>query len=192
MTNGPNTDTSSDADRVDDNLEDQEIEALFVQTASGMSFADGVLTLSGMAPTTLLFSDRPDRVTGHITAQDFFDSWGVGDDSFADNPPNAVLSVFAETEIIDVVVVLEEPTLDNDQMTYSVSILDGDMPTNGGANSLFIDTIGRPMSPMSVAGVHRRGRRRGRRRARRRMGPGPSPGPGPRRGPGPGPADDSL
>ena len=117
MTNEPNSDTSNS----DGNPEDQEIEALFVQTAGGMTFADGVLTLSGMAPTTLLFSDRPDRVTGHLTAQDFFDSWAVGDDSFADNPPNAVLSIFTEAEIVDVVVVLQNPTLDGDQMTYELS-----------------------------------------------------------------------
>lgn len=44
-------------------LEDQEIEVLYVQTAHSMAYADGTLTLSGMAPTMLLFSDRPDRVT---------------------------------------------------------------------------------------------------------------------------------
>jgi len=64
---------------------------------------------------------------------------------------------------------LSEPALEGDQMSYSVDILDGEMPAGGGASSLFIDTIGRPLSPVSVAGVHRRGRRRGRRRARRRM-----------------------
>jgi hypothetical protein len=165
MTTEPSSDTSTE----NGNPEDQEIEALFVQTAHGMAYAGGVLTLSGMAPTTLLFSDRPDRVTGHLTSQDFFDSWDVGDDSFADNPPNAVLSIFTETEINDVVVVLQEPTLDGDQMSYEVEILDGDMPSSGGANSLFIDMLGRPLSPVSVAGMHRRGRRRGRRRARRRM-----------------------
>ena len=64
-----------------------------------------------------------------------------------------------ETEIVDVVVVLQDPTLDGDQMTYTIDILDGDIPASGGANSLFIDTIGRPLSPVSVAGVHRRSRR---------------------------------
>ena len=164
MTSNP----SSDTDSRDKNPEDLEIEALYVQTANNMAYADGVLTLSEMAPTTLLFSDRPDRITGHLTSQDFFDSWDVGDDSFADTPPNAVLSIFSETEINDVVVVLQEPTLDGDQMTYNVEILDGEMPSSGGANSLFIDTIGRPLTPVSVAGVHRRTRRRGRRRGRRR------------------------
>ncbi len=162
-------DTSNDTSNEDSNPEDQEIEALFVQTAHGMTYADGVLTLTEMAPTTLLFSDRPDRITGHLTLQDFFDSWVVGDDSFADNPPNAVLSIFTESEIHDVVVVLQDPSLDGTQMRYNVEILDGDMPSSGGANSLFIDTIGRPLTPVSVAGVHRRGRRRGRRRAATRF-----------------------
>jgi hypothetical protein len=78
-----------------------------------------------------------------------------------------VLSIFTEDEINDVVVVLSDPALDGDQISYSVDILDGEMPSSGGASSLFIDMIGRPLTP--VAGAHRRGRRRGRRRARRRM-----------------------
>jgi hypothetical protein len=116
-----------------------------------------------------MFSDRPDRVTGHVPSEEFLDSWGDGEDSFADDPPNAVLSIFQEDEVHDIVVVLSEPELDGDRMSYSVAILDGEMPTSGGPSSLFIDVIGRPMTPVSVAGVHRRGRRRGRRRTRRRM-----------------------
>jgi hypothetical protein len=146
----------------------KEIEALYVQSARGMAYDDGELTLQGITPTTILFSDRPDRITGHIPSEEFLNSWGEGDDSFADVPPNAVLSIFTEDEIHDVVVVLSNPALDGDQWSYSVDILDGEMPASGGASSLFIDMIGRPLTPVSVAGVHRRGRRRGRRRARRR------------------------
>lgn len=147
----------------------KEIEALYVQSACGITYDNGVLTLQGIAPSTILFSDRPDRVTGHIPSEEFFSSWGEGDDSFAKVPPNAVLSIFTEDEINDVVVVLSDPALDGDQMSYSVDILDGEMPASGGPSSLFIDTIGRPMTPVSVAGCHRRTRRRARRRTRRRM-----------------------
>ncbi len=148
--------------------EAEEIEALFVQSAASMAYDNGRLTMNGVAPTTLLFSDRPDRVTGHVPTEEFLDSWGEGDDSFADDPPNAVLSVFSEEHVTDVVVVLQDPALDGDRFSYQVAILDGEMPASGGPSSLFIDVIGRPMTPMSVAGVRRRGRRRGRRRARRR------------------------
>jgi hypothetical protein len=158
----------------EDNAMDQiaqadEIEALFVQSAAGMAYENGRLTLNGVAPTTLMFSDRPQRVTGHVPTEEFLDSWGDGDDSFADDPPNAVLSTFSDDEVNDVVVVLQDPALDGDRFSYQVEILDGEMPAIGGASSLFIDVVGRPLTPLSIAGVRRRGRRRGRRRERRRM-----------------------
>jgi hypothetical protein len=39
-------------------------------------------------------------------------------------------------------------------------VLEGTMPKIGGPIALFIDPIGRPVSPTSRAGVHRRHRRR--------------------------------
>jgi hypothetical protein len=73
-----------------------EIEALFVQSAGGMAYQDGMLILEQLSPTTLMFSDRPERVTGHVT-EEFVDSWDQGDNSFASDPPNAVLSIFTPT-----------------------------------------------------------------------------------------------
>ena len=115
---------------------------------------------STLAPTTLFFSDRPDRVTGHISSEEFVDSWDKGPDNFASNPPNAVLSIFHPDRVSDVVVELTEPALEGHQLTYTVVILDGEMPAEGGPSALFIDVIGRPLSPVSVAGMHRRDRRR--------------------------------
>jgi hypothetical protein len=128
-----------------------------------MSYADGILTLQGLTPTALMFSDRPDRVTGHIPSGDFIDSWDQGEDSFASNPPNAVLSVFQPDHVQDVVVVLTSPQYDGANLSYGVDILDGDMPATGGEAALFIDVIGRPLSPVSFAGMNRRDRRADRR-----------------------------
>lgn len=138
-------------------VEADENQALYVQTASSMSYDNGKLTLHSLAPTTLFFSDRPNRVTGHVTSQDFVDSWGKGKDSFASDPPNASLSIFHPDGVSDVVVELKDPKLDGVDLTYTVEILDGEMPASGGPNSLFIDVIGRPLSPVSVCGVRRRG-----------------------------------
>jgi hypothetical protein len=55
-----------------------EIEALYVQTAESIAFEDGVLTLNGLAPTALWFSDRPDRDVGHVTSEEFMNAWGEG------------------------------------------------------------------------------------------------------------------
>jgi hypothetical protein len=139
---------------------DATIEVLYVQTAHSMSAADGRISLHHLAPSTLYFSDRPDRVTGHIRSSEFVETWGQGDDSFASTPPNAVLSIFQPTEVQDVVVVLTDPQLSGDALTYAVQVLDGELPTSGGECALFIDTIGRPLSPVSIAGMNRRARRR--------------------------------
>ena len=141
-------------------------ESMFVQTAQGISSADGTLTLSGVTPSTLYFSDRPQRVVGHMKTIDFVDLWGAGDNSFATDPPNAVLS-FVEAGAdapSDAVVVITEPTLGNGELSYSIDVLEGTVPTVGGPVTLFIDPFGRPLSPVSVCGVRRRQRRRMRRR----------------------------
>jgi hypothetical protein len=140
----------------------EDMEALFVQTAANMTSDGSHLTLHGLSPSTLYFSDRPQREVGHMSSSQFVDVWGQGDNSFAENPPNAVLS-FAEPgdrPPEDAVVVIQEPHLDGDALTYSIKLLDGTLPTTTGPCALFIDPFGRPLSPVSVAGMHRRERRR--------------------------------
>lgn len=146
-----------------------EVEYMFAQTAAGLAVDPGTMTLQGVSPSTLWFSDRPHRLTGHIATSDFVGSWGEGEDSFAADPPNALLSIFTEDEVLDVVVVVSDPTLSNGDLTYSIEVLDGDLAPSSEPVNLFIDVIGRPLTPMSVAGVRRRGRRRARRRMRRRF-----------------------
>jgi hypothetical protein len=71
------------------------VELLFVQNALSGSFDGKTLTLKGVGPT-LFFSDRPDRVTGHLGTAEFVGHWDKGADSFAKNPPNATLSILGE------------------------------------------------------------------------------------------------
>jgi hypothetical protein len=142
--------------------ESNEFEALFAQ---GVTSAEGALTLHGLAPSTLMFSDRPERIVGHLTSGQFIEGWGHGKNSFLDDPPNAVLSFLDvdDESPEDVVVTLTNPLLDGEDLTYTIDVLDGALPTTTGPCSLFIDPIGRPLSPVSVMGARRRGRRRARR-----------------------------
>jgi hypothetical protein len=135
-------------------------EFLFVQGADSVSLADGVLRMGGVNPATIYFSDRPDRVAGHLTTEEFVATWGEGEDSFASNPPNANLSILAGDEPQEIVLVLTEPRLEDGDLVYNVQILEGAEAATGGASSLFIDIIGRPLTPVSVAGVARRTTRR--------------------------------
>ncbi len=143
-----------------------EVEALYVQSAQGVTSTDGEFTLHGLAPSTLMFSDRPARIVGHLKAAQFVDGWGHGENSFLDDPPNAVLSFLEEGDEVpeDVVVTLTNPRLSGKDITYSATVLEGELPASSGACSLFIDPIGRPLSPVSVMGMRRRTRRRARRR----------------------------
>ena len=58
--------------------------------------------------------------------------------------------------------VIQDPHLDGDTLTYSIKLLDGTVPTATGPCALFIDPLGRHLSPVSLAGMNRRARRRGR------------------------------
>ena len=140
-------------------------ESMFVQTARGIISDGATLTLRDVTPSTLFFSDRPQRVVGHMTTADFVELWGEGDNSFEADPPNAVLS-FVEPGAdapTDAVVVIKKPMLENGQLSYSVDVLEGTVPVEAGPVTLFIDPFGRPLSPVSVCGVRRRERRRDRR-----------------------------
>ena len=148
------------SDDIEQTLE--EIEAMFVQVARGMTIDGDRLTLHGLAPATLYFSDRPQRVVGHLSAQQFVDEWDKGENSFAADPPNAVLSFLdADGETPDdAIVVIKNPGLEGDRISYTVQVLEGSLPAKAESCSLFIDPFGRPLSPVSLAGMNRRARRR--------------------------------
>jgi hypothetical protein len=144
----------------------EEIEAMFVQTAAEAAVVDDVLTLHDASRSTLYFSDRPERVVGHVTSEMFVDMWDEGENSFAENPPNAVLAFLEPGEDVpeDVVTVIRNPRMEGTTLSYDIEVLEGTMPAHAkGGVTLFIDPFGRPLSPGSAAGVHRRRRRRGRR-----------------------------
>ena len=98
----------------------EDMEALFVQTAANLTSDGGTITLHGLSPSTLYFSDRPQREVGHMSSRQFVDVWGDGDNSFAVNPPNAVLSFVepGDRQPEDAVVVIQEPHLDGEALTY--------------------------------------------------------------------------
>jgi hypothetical protein len=144
----------------------ENIQAMFVQSAHGMTSDDGNITFHGHAHSTLFFADRPQRVVGHMHTNKFVSEWGDGENSFAEDPPNAVFSFLEEGDAVpeEVTMVIRDPQVTEDTLTYKVEVLDGTLPAKAGPCSLFIDPFGRPLSPVSAAGMHRRDRRRDRRR----------------------------
>jgi hypothetical protein len=135
---------------------------LFVQTAKGMSFdkSTSKLTLEVVSPITLFFSDRPERIAGNMKTTAFVPFWSTGKDSFLSDPPNADISILEGDKLRQVVAVLQSPVIKGDTLTYTVKVLQGEMPAKGSDVSVFIDIIGMPMTPFSYAGVARRSYRR--------------------------------
>lgn len=138
------------------------VPSLFVLNSRGAALQGDTLVLTGVSPSSIIFADRPVRSAGHQPTADVIAEWGSGEDSFAKNPPNATVSVLGKDgSVRDAVVVLKNPKLDGDKLTFNVQTLEGDLAGADGGAALFIDIIGRPFTPMSFAGVARRGAFRG-------------------------------
>ena len=122
------------------------VELLFVQNSRGVAIDKdkGTLTLKGVSPTTLFFSDRPVRMAGHYSMQEYLDFWKEGKDNFSVDPPNATLSVFepGQDDLLDVVVKLQNPRLQGEDLIYDITLIEGQLPKKGGPASLFIDIFG--------------------------------------------------
>ena len=86
-------------------------EYLFVQTSDGATLTDSTLTLTGISPNTGWFTDRPYREAGQIPTEEFLTLWDEGENSFADDPPNADFTCTIDGEVVNYVVELQNPTL---------------------------------------------------------------------------------
>jgi hypothetical protein len=140
----------------------EKVQLLFVQSSMDITINKDRMTMVGINPVTIFFSDRPNRIAGHMSTEDFVLDWqeGTGKESFHTDPPNAALSIFGESEIVDLEIELKNPRLAGGALVYDIGVLEVDKPIPSGPASLFIDPVGMPLSPTSVAGVHRRHRRR--------------------------------
>ena len=140
----------------------KEADFLFVQTEKGMTFdkSTGKLTLEGVSPITVAFSDRPERIAANMRTAAFVPFWSNGKNSFLSDPPNADISILEGSQLRQIVAVLQDPVLQGDSLIYTAKVLQGDVPAKGADVSVFIDIIGMPMTPLSFAGAARRSYRR--------------------------------
>jgi hypothetical protein len=134
--------------------------ALIVMNARGASLRGHALTLTCVSPNSIVFADRRVRAAGHQLTEHLQEEWSVG--SFATDAANATVSAMSRdgTSVHDAVVVLRDPHLDGDRLTFDVRVLDGELAGADGPASVFVDIIGLPFTPLSVAGVARRTARR--------------------------------
>ena len=131
---------------------------LFQLTAAGAMYEagvgehDGVLSLIDTANSTVVFSDRPERIavttsTDALIAEVFAPMDGPDDNSFYVDPPNAAFSCMDSSgDVMRAVYVLHAPSLntmtDNGVLSFQVDVLytdvSDDVPCDGLA-TLVID-----------------------------------------------------
>jgi hypothetical protein len=112
---------------------------LYVLSAQSGSVDGDTLTLEAV-PSVIYFSDRPERIAGHMTVDAFVRHWDGGVGSFADVPPNAVLSVLGSDDVEDSVVELTDIRQEGDTLLLQMVVLEGSPPQGPiGPASLFLD-----------------------------------------------------
>jgi len=140
------------------------VPSLIVMNSAGATLEGGTLTLKGVATNSIVFADRPVRSAGHALTTTLLDEWNPNyPDSFYADPPNATVSAFGDTEdkVYDAVVTLTNPKMEGSDLTFDVTVLEGSLTGATGPAAVFIDIIGRPLTPISYAGVARRTAYRG-------------------------------
>ena len=131
---------------------------MFVQSAENLKVdaAKSTIRLVRVDQQTLYFSDRPQRIAGHIKMPAYLAEWtrAAGANNFTSDPPNATLSVYESGQPDNTIAVLKisQPVVNGNDLTYSYKLIEGAMPKAGGATALFIDWIG-PGGGVG-AGVH--------------------------------------
>jgi hypothetical protein len=122
----------------------QIVPSLIVMNSDGAKLSGNTLTLTGISQNSIMFADRPVRSAGHALTAHLLEEWAPGSGSFAKDPPNATVSVLNKdgSAVEDAVVVLKEPKLSGDTLTFNVEVLESNLAKADGPASIFIDSLG--------------------------------------------------
>jgi hypothetical protein len=145
-------------------VQPKKMQLLFVQNADRVVIKNKhTITLEGVSPATIFFSDRPNRITGHMLTRHFIQLWSRGSDNFTANPPNATISVLSKKNTMrNFVVELRNPRLKGNALSYDVKLLQGKvLAKSAGPCTLFIDALTEPLTQDSYAGARQRMYQRG-------------------------------
>lgn len=107
------------------------------------------LELNNVSHTTILFSDRPDRIVRSISTDNFVGNWSIGEDSFADEAPNTVIVVHDIEGQESAIIELFNPVynLDEKKLMYVITpdnTTSIELPRDIGQSTLIIDGVKHP------------------------------------------------
>jgi hypothetical protein len=104
-----------------------EVKFLFIQGAQSGSVSEvnattSTLVLNDVSDKTIMFSDRPNRIVSSVNTSDFIGNWSTGPNSFAVDPPNAVLVLDDVEQRQQAVIELYNPEYDSEANTLRFDI----------------------------------------------------------------------
>lgn len=122
--------------------DDDRVEWLFVHATNGTEVLDGNTLRIPVEREIFAFTDRPVRDHRYLNAHEFVSLWGEGEDSFAADPPNAVLTWLEDGRPREVEVELlgAEVVSHGRAIQYEIAIEEADVLAEVGPDAaLYID-----------------------------------------------------
>lgn len=136
---------------------------LFTQQADKAIIAQGpsgnlTMRLEGVKKFTTWFADRPDRLAGVLLTIEFASNFGI---AFGTNPPNAALVGTVDGRSVSIVVEVDEPMVDGNDLVYAVKATEPKTPIFGPlfatAESLNVEEVELEEATMLIDDVGPRG-----------------------------------
>ena len=123
-----------------DSEQEKSVSLLFVVTGSSGSLTGDELTLRDVS-SVIFFSDRPERLAGQLSIEEFLDMWELSD--FSTVPPNADLNARSHRgDEVNAVYVLTKVSSTVDGLRFAVEQVNGSKDTITGEltnPALFVD-----------------------------------------------------
>ncbi len=112
------------------------MEILFAPQAEHVVFDGTHLILDGISPVVPFFVDRPLRIAGAITPEQFVEIWGLSEQSLKIGPPVATIAVVSASRAPSPIVELRSVSVSGRMMTFEARLVSGDLPEAAGPVAL--------------------------------------------------------
>ncbi len=121
------------------------VEMMVTQQAAALTFDGKTLTLTGVAPVGAFTIDRPERIGGTMTTEQFGKLWNATVALLKNDPPNVAITTLGPVPT-QAIVELGAVTQSGSTLSFNAVVLDGELPPKGELVGLTTaPTVFRPM-----------------------------------------------